>query len=110
MPEPAQTTIPTYDPDREEHDESKQHVLSLLAGGGLRVVMGEYQDADAPDVLIERATDRWCIIVHPDAGDPLCIIEFTDTACVIMTDGPDGKTLLTQPRAARSVRKGASNE
>jgi hypothetical protein len=68
--------VPTYDPGSEaEYDYTRCHTLTLQEADGLRVVMGEPDDDDAPDVLIERAVDMWRVFVHPDRSDPLCIIE-----------------------------------
>lgn len=68
--------IPTYNPDAEvECDFNNCYELTLQEAEGLRVVMGDPDDNDAPDVLIERAADKWRVFVHPDRSDPLCIIE-----------------------------------
>jgi len=89
--------IPTYDPNgTPEYDWSRPHELIVRGEDGLRVCMGN--EADAPDVLIERAVDCWRIFVHPDRGDPLCIIEFTDTTAVVKTDRVGAEPLLTQQR------------
>jgi len=72
----TQIEIPTYDPDADlDYDLSKRYMLTLQEADGLRVVMGDPDDEDAPDVLIERAVDMWRVFVHPNRGDPLCIIE-----------------------------------
>jgi len=68
--------VPTYDPQgRPEYDYTRPYALTLQETGGVRVVMGDPQDRGAPDVFIERGLDEWRVIVHPNGGDPLCIIE-----------------------------------
>jgi hypothetical protein len=72
----TQIQVPTYDPEsEEEYDYGHPSSLTLQQADGLRVVMGEPDDEDAPDVLIERTVDMWRVFVHPDRSDPLCIIE-----------------------------------
>lgn len=89
----TQIEIPTYEPDSEvEYDYTRAHTLTLLAAGGLRIVMGDPEDDRAPDVLIERARDAWRVFVHPNPGDPLCIIEFREERVTIGDDS--GNTLL----------------
>jgi hypothetical protein len=71
--------IPTYDPNIDgDFDYAKQDTLTLQEADGLRVVMGDPDDEDAPDVLIERATGMWRVFVHPARTDPLCIIEIRE--------------------------------
>jgi len=90
-------TIPTYDPNCEdEYDESRPHELILREEVGLRVIMGEGRSA--PDIVIERAVDRWRLLVHDDGGDGLCIIEFTDTTATIQTVYTGDPPLLTKER------------
>ena len=68
--------IPTYDPESEdEYDYGRPKAVAVQEVDGLRVVMGDPDDEGAPDVLIERAVDLWRVFVHPNRGDPLCIIE-----------------------------------
>lgn len=80
----TQIQIPTYDPKGQvEYDYARPHTLTLQEVEGLRVVMGDPDDEDAPDVIIERAADLWRVFVHPNRTDPLCIIEIrTDLATV----------------------------
>lgn len=88
--------IPTYDPESQECDETKPARLTLCPGTGLRIVLGDPADPHAPDLLIERHADRWYIVVHPDNGDPLCLIEITqDWATVV--DDVTGQTMLALP-------------
>jgi transcriptional regulator with XRE-family HTH domain len=76
--------IPRYDPDcKEEYDYSRPHKLTLQEVEGLRVIMGDPDDEDAPDVLIERAVGLWRIFVHPDRSDPLCIIEIRPGRAIV---------------------------
>ena len=71
-----QFEIPTYDPDADvEYDYAKPHNLVLQDVAGLRVVMGDPDDENAPDVIIERGVGVWRVFVHADRTDPLCIIE-----------------------------------
>ena len=37
--------------------------------------MGDPDDEGAAERLIERDVGLWRIFVHPDRGDPLCVIE-----------------------------------
>ena len=70
--------IPTYDPEcNEEYDYARLHIVAIQKSGGIRVVMGDPDDEYVPDVLIERAVGLWRVFVHPDAGDPLCVIEIS---------------------------------
>ncbi len=89
-------TLPTYDPQTQACDESKPATLTLRQETGLRVVLGDPHDPHAPDLLIERHADRWYIVVHPDAGDPLCIIEVKHDFATVKED-VDGATLLALP-------------
>ena len=83
----TQIEIPTYDPDSDvEYDYGKRYTLTLQEVEGLRVVMGDPDDEDAPDVLIERAVDMWRVFVHPDRTDPLCIIEIRRVARLSRTN------------------------
>jgi hypothetical protein len=85
--------IPTYDPASEaECDYTKPHVLTLRRESGLRIVMGERANEDVPDVLIEREADLWRVIVHPDQGDPLCIIELRRDRATVEDDW--GRSLM----------------
>ena len=82
----ARLEIPTYDPNGpKEWDHQKTAELTLQAAEGLRVVMGDPADEQAPDVHFERAIVReegkppveiWRLFIHPDRGDPLCFVEF----------------------------------
>jgi hypothetical protein len=88
--------IPTYNPDAVlDYDYSKPYLLTLQEADGLRVVMGDPDDEDAPDVLIERAIDMWRVFVHPNRGDPLCVIEIRRERATIEDDR--GETLLGRP-------------
>jgi len=90
-------TIPTYDPDgKKEWDWSRPETLILREDGGLQVKMGE--GVCAPDIVIERAVDRWRLFVNHDGGDGLCIIEFTDTTATIQTVYTGDPPLLTKER------------
>jgi hypothetical protein len=72
----AYVNVPTYDPEcDEEYDYARLHTVAIQRADGVRVIMGDPKDDLAPDVLIERAVDLWRVVVHPDAGDPLCMIE-----------------------------------
>jgi hypothetical protein len=83
----TQIEIPTYDPSTDvEYDYTKPYRLTLQEFEGLRVVMGDPDDDEAPDVLIERAVDMWRVFVHPDLGDPLCIIEIRKGRATIEDD------------------------
>lgn len=63
--------------------------------GGLRVIMGDPGDDDAPDVLIERGTVGWRVFIHPNAGDPICVVEIGDRRVTIEDDW--GDVLLDTP-------------
>jgi hypothetical protein len=90
-----QVEIPTYDSDSDpEYDYTRHFMLTLQEVDGLRVVMGDPDDEDAPDVFIERAVDMWRIFVHPDRNDPLCIIELQKGHAQVKDDS--GKLLLDQ--------------
>ena len=79
--------VPTYNGDTGDYDDDKSNVLTLQESGGLRIILGEAGDTDAPDVFIERGGGKcWRIIVAPDGGDPLCLIEFTETTATVMSD------------------------
>jgi hypothetical protein len=85
--------IPTYDPDtKAEYDYSRPCMLTLQDVEGLRVVMGDPNDEDAPDVVIERAVDTWRVFVHADRTDPLCIIEVRKGRAIV--EDKAGKLLL----------------
>ncbi len=84
--------VPTYDLESEECDYTRRHTLTLQAAGGLRIVMGEPDDEDAPDVLIERTVDKWRVFVHPDLRDALCAIEI-HRGCATVED-ESGELLL----------------
>jgi hypothetical protein len=72
----TQIEIPTYDSDgAAEFDYVQRFNLTLQEADGLRVVMGDPGDKDAPDALIERGVGLWRVFVHPNAGDPLCVVE-----------------------------------
>ncbi|MBN1514060.1 MAG: hypothetical protein JXB13_18730 [Phycisphaerae bacterium] len=86
--ESMRLTIPTYHPETQACDESRPQVLNLHKATGLRVILGEPGAADAPDVLIERAADRWRLFVHANSGDPLCIVEITATEATVRADDP----------------------
>lgn len=87
--------IPTYDPEsKSEYDYTRPYALTLQEVDGLRVVMGDPDDKDAPDVSIEHAVDRWRIIVHPNRGDPLCIIEIHKGRATV--EDESGELLLGQ--------------
>lgn len=88
-----QMGIPTYDPStKPEYDYSRCQKLTLQDVDGLRVVMGDPNNDDSPDVVIERAVDTWRIFVHPDRGDPLCIIEVKEEAARV--EDRSGRLLL----------------
>jgi hypothetical protein len=77
--------IPTYRPNAKvEYDYAKLHTLTLQEVEGLRVVMGDPDDENAPDVVIEREEDLWRLFVHPDRSDPLCIIEIREDLATIV--------------------------
>jgi hypothetical protein len=79
--------VPTYDPDGAiEYDYNRTENLTLQELDGLRAVMGNPADPDSPDVLIERAVGLWRVFVHPNNGDPLCIIEIRSDRATIETD------------------------
>jgi hypothetical protein len=105
MSDDQRIAIPTYDDTREDPaDWSRPHDLVLREStAGLRVILGDPDDPNAPDLLIERTPDRWRVIVHPDASDPLCVIEFTEKAATIIPDEPGrgDEPLLTQSRGVR---------
>jgi hypothetical protein len=85
--------VPTYDPDGPvEHDYNRTENVTLKEEHGLRAIMGNPDSLYAPNLLIERAVGLWRLIVHADAGDPLCIIEFTLGRATIETD--EGTLLL----------------
>lgn len=93
--------IPTFvDAEEDEakrYDWSRPHDVRVRADlGGVRVILGDSKNPDSPDVLIERTPDRWRIFVHPDEGDPVCIIEVTTKAVTIETQ--TGENLLTHER------------
>jgi len=96
-----QLIIPTYDPETQECDASKPHALTLREETGLRIVLGDPGDPDAPDLLIERYLDRWYIVVHPNEGDPLCIIEITGDSATVKSDTGAPAALLVVPVGAR---------
>jgi hypothetical protein len=89
-------TIPLYNPETQESDESQPQVLTLRRETGLRVVFGDPADPDVPDILIERQPDGWQIMVHPDDGDPLCRITLTDKTASVYAD--TGDKVLSVPR------------
>jgi hypothetical protein len=89
----TQIEVATYDPDsKSEYDYSRRHKLTLQEVDGLRIVMGEPDDKDAPDVFIEHAVGIWRVVVHPNAGDPLCIVEIGDGRAVV--EDESGELLL----------------
>jgi len=68
--------IPTYDPkNKNGYDYTRLHTVAIQEVDGLRVVLGNPNDDSAPDVLIERDVGLWRLFVHPDRGDPMCVIE-----------------------------------
>ncbi len=82
--------IPTYDPDSQaEYDYTKPCTLTLQEVDGLRIVMGDPDDEDAPDVLIERSVDVWRIFVHPDRSDPLCVVEIRKGLATVEDESGD---------------------
>lgn len=95
-------TVPTYDEHgspQKEYDWDRPAQLTLQEEEGLRVIMGDPHDVSSPDVVFEKAPDRWRLFVHHDGGDPLCYIEFTDTQAIIKVDRPgDNEPLLVQER------------
>jgi len=94
-------TIPTYDPDggeEKEYDWDRPAPLTLQDDLGLRIILGDPDNASSPDIAIERTPDRWRIFVHHDGGDPLCYIEITDSQTIIKVDPPGVKPLLVQKR------------
>jgi hypothetical protein len=92
-------TIPLYNPETQECDESQCQVLTLRRETGLRVVFGDPANPDAPDILIERQPGGWQIMVHPDDGDPLCRIALTDKTASVYAD--TGAEVLSVPRRGR---------
>ncbi len=92
----AYVQIPTYDPESdEEYDYGRPNEVAVQEVDGLRVVMGDPDDESAPDVLIERAVDLWRVFVHPDRGDPLCIIEIRKNLATVEDDC--GNKLVERP-------------
>jgi len=90
--------VPTYDPEGiVEYDFNRSHYVTIQEAGGLRAVMGDPNDRDSPDVFIERAVGLWRVCVHPNDGDPLCVIEIRSERATIETD--EGELLLEQPLA-----------
>jgi hypothetical protein len=87
--------VPTYDPDGPiEYDYNRTECVTLQEVDGIRAVMGNPTDRDSPDVLIERGVGLWRVFVHPNKGDPLCIIEIRSDRATIETDR--GELLLEQ--------------
>lgn len=79
--------VPTYDPDGPiEFDYNRTECVTLKEVDGLRAVMGNPTDRGSPDVLIERAVGQWRVFVHPNNGDPLCIIEIRSDRATIGND------------------------
>jgi len=94
-------TIPTYNDQQEEPcDYSRPNLVTLRQETGLRVILGDPDDGNAPDLLIERTPDRWRIIVHPDSSDPMCVIEFTEKTATVTPDTSD-TPVLTQSRGSQ---------
>jgi hypothetical protein len=90
-----QVRVPTFDPDGlVEYDYNRSELVTVEEVGGLRVVMGETNDRNSPDVFIERSVGLWRVAVHPNNGDPLCIIEIGSGHATIETD--EGTLLLEQ--------------
>jgi hypothetical protein len=88
--------VPTYDPEcKAEYDYSRAHFVAIQRVEGIRVVMGDPGDEYAPDVLIERAVGLWRVFVHPDRGDPLCVIEIRRDRATIESEM--GEILLERP-------------
>ena len=94
-------TIHTYDPEQQTYDQSQAHTVTLREETGLRLILGEPNDREAPDLLVEREKDRWRIFVHArDYGDPLCIIDISRQEAVVRADDPEiPEPLLTVPLA-----------
>ena len=92
IPSPAvyrtmQVDVPTYDPDGAiEYDYSRTECVTLQEVDGLRAVMGDPTRRESPDVVIERAVGLWRLFVHPNKGDPLCIIEIRSDRATVETD------------------------
>ena len=85
--------IPTHDPEMAEgFDYSRSYPIAMQEVDGIRIVMGDADDVNAPDVLIERDVGLWRVFVHPDRGDPLCIVEIERYKAKIQDER--GATLL----------------
>ncbi len=98
MSDDKRIAIPTYDDERDDPcDWTCPHDLTIRQTTGLRVILGDPEDPNAPDLLIERTPDRWRVIVHPDAGDPMCVIEFTEKTAAVIPESGDAP-VLTQSR------------
>ena len=86
MPNPDRYLLPEFDPDQEEHGGicGDDHEVTLVhEETNLRIIMDSdlepTEDREPPpDVFIERHKDHWLIILHPDGGDPLVIMELYD--------------------------------
>ena len=78
-PNPNCYTVPVYDPDQPETQETQHPIAVVHEGTGLRLVLDATADLpvsqDAPNLLIERHADHWLVIVQPHAGDPICTVE-----------------------------------
>jgi hypothetical protein len=77
-------------PDKEEFDEPRVPVL-VRDADGVRVVLGshDYNDAEKPDIQIERRPNGWAIFLHPvGGGDPSGLVYFLDDGRSFLV--PDG--------------------
>jgi len=94
-PQDLEFFLPAYDPETTgEAEDSRLHLVTVCVGTDLRVVMGSPSNMAAPDVLVERGTASWRVFVHPNSGDPLCIVEFYADRATITDD--EGNVLLDQ--------------
>jgi hypothetical protein len=89
-------TIPVFEPDLEaEPDYSRQFMITLEVASGFRAIMGAPSAAETPDVLIERGESMWRVFVHPDAGDPVVIVEIGNDNVKVSDDF--GNVMLERP-------------